>query len=239
MAVVTSLPLVSGVGLADDTGSAARYRGGYTWGHEVNTFCPDTNAQCYWLSPDTPADVRSVLRELSQSSSPEPYTPVCVLVEARIDRESPRQGFAADYDGLITVSRFLGTCDSVSMVIASDLQHHRWVLETLNDAVLPAPESGGTTPELDFGERMTITGNTGCNKFSGNAVLLDGLFLIEAMALTRRLCPPPWNDIERSVLRVLGQESRIAIDADRRLVLESANGELVFRLQDWVAAGRQ
>ncbi|NNL06367.1 MAG: hypothetical protein HKO86_01485, partial [Gammaproteobacteria bacterium] len=47
-----------------------RYRGAYTLGHEVNTFCPDINSQCYWLSPDTGEKVRDQLRQIYQHKSP-------------------------------------------------------------------------------------------------------------------------------------------------------------------------
>ena len=177
--VAASIALATGLVNAGAAEEPVQYRGVYTWGHEVSTFCPDINSQCYWLSPDTPADVRDELRQLSQGVSSQPYGSVCVLIEAQVDRDSPRQGFAADYDGLITVSHLYGTCTDLSMVIASDLQHHRWVLETINGKTLPVPE-GGKIPELDFGEGMTVTGNLGCNKFTGKAVLRDGLFLIEA-----------------------------------------------------------
>jgi hypothetical protein len=38
------------------------------------------------------------------------YKPVCMVVEGVIDRDTPRDGFAADYDGLITITLLEGDC---------------------------------------------------------------------------------------------------------------------------------
>ena len=123
-----------------------------------------------------------------------------------------------------------------STITAADLQHHRWVLETIDGEPLPATEGNGKVPELDFGEQMTVTGNLGCNQFNGTAVLRDGYFLIEAMATARMMCAPPWDDIERKVQTVLSSESTPSIGDDGYLTLESASTVLLFRPADWVAA---
>ncbi len=123
-----------------------------------------------------------------------------------------------------------------SAITAKDLQHHRWVLETIDGEALPATEGNGKVPELDFGEQMTVSGNLGCNQFNGTAVLRDGYFLIEAMATTRMMCAPPWDHIELKVQTVLGSESTPSISDNRYLVLESAGTVLLFRPADWVAA---
>ena len=117
----------------------------------------------------------------------------------------------------------------------ADLQHHRWVLEAIDAEPLPEAE-GGKIPELDFGEQMTVSGNLGCNNFTGKAVLRDGFFLIESLASTRMMCPPPWSDIELRIMTVLGSESTPTISEAGFLTLESADTVLLFRPADWVAA---
>lgn len=123
-----------------------------------------------------------------------------------------------------------------STITAEDLQHHRWVLESINGDPLPAVDDKGKVPELDFGEQMTVSGNLGCNRFNGQAVLRDGMFLVEAMAMTRMMCAPPWGDIELMLQTALGHESTISLDADSKLTLKTASAVLVFRLEDWVRA---
>ena len=68
-----------------------------------------------------------------------------------------------------------------SVITAEDLQHHRWVLETINGKPLPEVDGKGKVPELDFGDQMHVSGNLGCNQFNGTAVLRDGFFVIEAV----------------------------------------------------------
>jgi heat shock protein HslJ len=122
-----------------------------------------------------------------------------------------------------------------SAVTPEDLQHHRWVLQSMNGEPLPALDDGnGSFPELDFGEQMTVSGNLGCNRFNGQAVLRDGGFLVERLVSTRMTCPSPWIDIERTVETALSHRSTISLDAERNLTLETADTTLVFRLQDWV-----
>lgn len=230
----TVLLLAAGPACAADS-EVQRYRGDYTLGHEVNVFCPAINSQCYWLSPETPNGIRSMLRQLSADSQSNPYDPVCVIIEANIDRDSPRTGFAADYDGQITVSQVYGICAEVSIVTQGDLQHHRWVLEAINGQAWRPPEPGALRPELDFGERMRVSGNAGCNGFSGAGVLRGEYFLVEALIQTRRLCGPSLDERELLLLTVLGSESRIRLHPDKALILESPTAVLRFRLRDWVS----
>lgn len=88
------------------------YRGAYTYGHEVNTFCPDNGSQCFWLSPDTSAQVREQMKKIYRDRSPGLYKPVCLIIDGEIDTLSSRTGFALDTDGLIKVNAVSGYCDS-------------------------------------------------------------------------------------------------------------------------------
>jgi heat shock protein HslJ len=121
------------------------------------------------------------------------------------------------------------------MVTASDLQHHRWILESINGEPLSTGDDDGMIPELDFGEQMHVSGNTGCNRMSGKAELRDGAFLIPNMATTRRMCAPPQNELELTMQKVLGNKSDISIDENENLILATDNVVLRFRLRDWVS----
>lgn len=123
-----------------------------------------------------------------------------------------------------------------SRVTATDLQHHRWMLESIDGEALPDVNGKGKIPELDFGEQMHVSGNLGCNRFNGKAVLRDGYFLVEAMTSTRMMCAGPWGDIELKLTTALGSESTASLDKDRNLTLVAVNGTYKFRLQDWVAS---
>ncbi len=65
------------------TALGASYRGDYTLGHEVNVFCPQVNAQCYWLGPNSSQAARAQLKRIYDEKKPGLYRPVCVIVEVR------------------------------------------------------------------------------------------------------------------------------------------------------------
>ena len=117
-------------------------------------------------------------------------------------------------------------------IAAEDLQHHRWVLESIDGEPLPDTDGQGKVPELDFGEQLRVSGNLGCNQMNGQAVLRDGFFLIEAMATTRMMCSEPWNGIELKLQAALGSESSATLDERGNLTLASADTTLVYRLED-------
>jgi heat shock protein HslJ len=214
-----------------------RYRGLYTYGHEVNTFCPAINSQCYWLSPNTASLQREQLKQLSQDNTSKPYQAICVVVEGKINRNATARnniGFAASYDGLITVSRVFDLCNKTSIVTQGDLQHHRWVLESINGSKINTEEFDNIIPELDFGEQMMVSGNTGCNKFRGQASLQGENFVIGLMQSTLMLCSPRQNELETQLKQVLGSESKITIVKEDRLVLKTGDIILAYRLKDWV-----
>ena len=50
-------------------------------------------------------------------------------------------------------------------VTESDLQHHRWVLESIDGEALQLENTESQLPDLDFGEQMHVSGNTGCNQY--------------------------------------------------------------------------
>ena len=235
--VITSIILLTFSLSAFAEDNTIRYRGQYTYGHEVNTFCPAISSQCYWLSPETPPPVREQLKQLSQVNTSKPYQAICVVVEGSINRDPAarnRIGFAAGYDGLFTVSRVFNLCNKTSIVTQGDLQHHRWSLESINGNKINADGLDNKIPELDFGEQMTVSGNTGCNQFHGLASLRDENFVIGFLQSTMMFCSPMQNELETQLKRALGSESKITIDSKKHLLLKAGDTLLVYQLKDWV-----
>jgi heat shock protein HslJ len=206
-----------------------RYRGAYTLGHEVNTFCPDINSQCYWLSPDTGEPVRDQLRQIYQQQSPGLYQPVCVLIEGNIDRESERTGFAADMDGLITIRRVYGDCNTSTTVTQGDLQHHRWVLTSVNNnpvnkALWPV------LPVLDFGERLFVEGSDGCRRFSGFAKLSVDEIIFRELEFNNNQCETAYTS--GGMFSITGAWA-ITVNESRYLTLKNTTSLLRFERDDW------
>ena len=206
-----------------------RYRGAYTLGHEVNTFCPDINSQCYWLSPDTGEPVRDQLRQIYQQKSTGLYRPVCVVIEGDIDRESERTGFAVDMDGLITIRRVYGDCDTSKQVTQGDLQHHRWLLTSVDkkpvDKML-----WPVLPVLDFGERLFVEGGDGCRQFNGFAKLSGDQIIFSGLEFNNNQCEN--RHTADGVFSITGSWT-ITVDESRYLILKNTASVLRFERDDW------
>lgn len=81
-----------------------RITGSYVWGAEVNTFRPCGSTLVYWVNAADTAQFR--LEREHQKLTSRPYEPVFVELCGEIG-EVPSlysDGFAADYDGMITLS---------------------------------------------------------------------------------------------------------------------------------------
>ena len=231
-------------------GQSLRYRGQYTLGHEVNSFCPAINSQCYWLSPDTEQQARQQLKQLVddslfQEKSAKPYESICIVVEGKINRDPAMKnsiGFAAGYDGLFTVNKVFDLCNNTTIVTQGDLQHHRWVLEQINLNSIDIDLLGKNIIDLDFGENMTVSGHSGCHKFSGRAVLNGAYFIIEDIVINdlhsaATPCSAEQNEIEFQLWQILDSEITISIEDKKYLLLNNDNtGKtlLRYRLRDWV-----
>lgn len=221
--------------LADE--QALRYRGQYTFGHEVNSFCPVINSQCYWLDPASNSQAKQQLKQLTADHAREAYETICVVVEGKINRDPAAKsniGFAAGYDGLFTVDKVFDLCSKTSLVTQGDLQHHRWILKSINHNRVDSAKLNNKNPELDFGEQMMVSGNTGCNTFSAKAILRNETFLLTSMISTQMFCAAEQNNLESVLNRVLTRESKITVNQEKKLILESHDTRLEFHIKDWV-----
>ena len=220
------LLLLLSAGCSADSESQ-RYRGDYTFGHEVNTFCPAINPQCYWLGPDTSPAMRDLLKALYQQKKPGLYKPICVVVEGVIDRESPRTGFGADYDGLITVTAFEGDCDSSAALTPGDLNHRRWVLAAIDGRTVDAADPPAM---LDFGELLFVEGRDGCQRFSGFAELNGNQIAFGKVDFDRSGCD---IGIPEAALFSKHVSWQVVLRDRDGLILRNADTSLDFRRDDW------
>ena len=204
-----------------------RYRGDYTFGHEVNIFCPQINAQCYWLGPDTSQAVRAELKAPYEEKKSGLYKPVCVVIEGKIDRDSARNGFAADYDGLITITRVHGDCDSSTAITPGDLNHHRWVLVEHNGIAIDA----NLDPVLlDFGERLFVEVSEACQKLSGFVQLDDNRIAFARLEARQLDCDP---SPAAEPLFTQQDSWQVSLVGQEILLLENSRKRLGFKKHDW------
>jgi heat shock protein HslJ len=79
-------------------------------------------------------------------------------------------------------------------------------------------------PRLEFVSGGRITGYTGCNMLGGTWSQDGGIVRFGAIAVTKRMCLGPGAEVERRVLAVLGDESRVSREGSK-LVIVSPTGE--------------
>ncbi len=96
------------------------------------------------------------------------------------------------FAALLAAGMLLSGCVYNSKVStgAEQLQHHRFVLTSVNGRAVNASDR---PLELSFGEKMAITGKmyvsgNMCNGFSGEGKVSDGELKVKSLAMTRMLC---------------------------------------------------
>lgn len=216
-------------------------QGRYSFGHEVNVVCIGDQQSCYWLV-DTSDEVRQKLKQ--QVAGKPPYTEVCLNLIAELFVEKA-DGFGQDYDGSIHVQQMLGPCDDrdvITITSLADLQHRRWVLERINGLELmdyagqlgyeltTAPE---LLPELDFGEQVFVSGNTGCNRIKGQASVADNQLTLGPLASTRMACAGFAGELELQLQLIYANSLTITRQAGF-LFLQGGENILKFKPKDWV-----
>ncbi|NGP04088.1 META domain-containing protein [Rhodococcus sp. 14C212] len=90
-----------------------------------------------------------------------------------------------------------------------------WVLTELvtADAVSTSRALEDAAPTLTVAGDGTVSGSTGCNRFTGTATVADTVVTFGPLATTRAACPDPeLARIESAVLGVLSGEVRYAVE---------------------------
>lgn len=130
---------------------------------------------------------------------------------------------------LLAAGMILAGCVSTSDVTTQpeQLQHHRFVLESVNGKNV----TGQKPMELSFGEDMHISGNM-CNQFTGEGKLSDGELKVKNMAMTKMLCTDPQlNQLDKTLSAMLHDGVQVDLTEDQ-LTLGTSNDSLVYKLAD-------
>jgi heat shock protein HslJ len=99
-----------------------------------------------------------------------------------------------------------------------------WALNTVVGAGGTASSvPAGVTARIAFTADGRVTGNTGCNSFSGTATVTGDRVTFGDLASTRRACIGAGGSVEADMLRVLQGTVTYRIEGDR-LILEAADG---------------
>lgn len=128
---------------------------------------------------------------------------------------------------LVLLGSMLAGCVSESDVAVTDtqLRNQRFVLQSVDGHSLP---TGETPPELQFGEKMQLTGKM-CNRFMGDASLNNGTLKVSKMAATRMICADPQlNALDGTLDSMLSTGAQVDLTASQ-LTLATATRSLVYQ----------
>ncbi|WP_040155063.1 heat shock protein HslJ [Yersinia ruckeri] len=120
---------------------------------------------------------------------------------------------------------------AVTPVTAEDLQHHNFVLLSV-DGQTPKNQQGNM-PNIEFGEKMHISGAM-CNRFMGRGELNDGILSVKALAGTRMIgADPQLNQWDSLIGDVLSSGAKVTLNKGE-LTLNNGKHTLVYTSRDWV-----
>lgn len=115
-------------------------------------------------------------------------------------------------------------------VTAQDLQHHRYVLQSVDGKPLTNIKR---LPELSFGENMHISGAM-CNRFMGQATLEGNTLKAKGLGMTMMLCAEPQlNELDHMINDMLTTGAQTSLEP-QKLTLKTSQHTLVYKLADLV-----
>lgn len=120
---------------------------------------------------------------------------------------------------LLVIGAAAASCSTppASEAPPASLEGTRWTLRTLAGGVVTPPP-----PTLSFEEPGRAHGDSGVNRFGGEAVVEGASIRLGPFMATRMAGPPDRMELERRYLEALGQATRWAI-AEGRLELSGAD----------------
>ena len=108
-----------------------------------------------------------------------------------------------------------------------DLTHTSWRVEDIGGNGVA--QNADASLKFDTGGK--VSGATGCNHFTGGA-LIDGRNLsFKPLATTRMACSPPLQNQEQAFLQAIGSVKSYVLDPAGKLVLLGEDGKEVMRLK--------
>lgn len=110
----------------------------------------------------------------------------------------------------------------VEPVISGTLDGGPWLVEDIN--------GGGVIDnarlDISFADG-TMSGRSGCNRFTGSFKQDGDRFSTGPVAVTRMACPPALMDMERKFLGTLAAATMVTFDATGAAVLKAADGRRI------------
>ncbi|MXN92464.1 META domain-containing protein [Flavobacterium sp. Sd200] len=123
---------------------------------------------------------------------------------------------------------FLQSCNSTKAVSSLDvLTTKDWELTTINGQPVDASKYNSGVPVANFSKDNKISGNGGCNRYSGSYNLNEeGGINISQVIATKMFCP---GDGEGEYMKALETANAAMVDKDKLVLLNGVDEVLVFK----------
>ncbi len=128
---------------------------------------------------------------------------------------------------LVSISLTLSAC--AARTDPASLAGTSWTLVSYGPVGKPAPAVAGIQTRLNFSMDGQVSGNLGCNGFSGNYEIRDGNLVFGPLASTLMACPDPQMIQEGTAFKVLTGTVRFTL-AGNSLTIYDAGGSLAVTL---------
>ncbi|MFI2369993.1 META domain-containing protein [Streptomyces sp. NPDC018833] len=130
-------------------------------------------------------------------------------------------------DGRLTLTTEKGDAIAMTAEQPAPLIGTRWTVDSLVSGETATSLPAGTEGKahLTIAEDGTVGGSLGCNRFSSTAKVSGDSITLGRLASTRKLCPGPEMDLERELVKVLGQGTVKYEVKHRTLTLTASNGK--------------
>lgn len=131
-------------------------------------------------------------------------------------------------------SQDAGMNQNTTNVSAKDLQHHNYILVAIDGKAYKTPKNA-MSPNIEFGEKLNITGSM-CNNFFGQGQLKNNVLSAKGVGMTRKFCTDKTlNGLDQKIGQLLDGSATVALkDNGQFLVLSNDQTILEFKLKDFV-----
>ncbi len=135
---------------------------------------------------------------------------------------------------LAACSQDTGMTQDNKAISAKDLQHHNYVLVAI-DGKNYSTQKNAMAPNIEFGEKLNITGSM-CNNFFGQGELKNNVLSAKGMGMTRKFCADKTlNELDQKISQLLNSGAVVTLkDNGQFLVLSNDQTTLEFKLKDYV-----
>jgi heat shock protein HslJ len=144
-------------------------------------------------------------------------------------RKNPMNKIALSILTILLASSLLLSACASSASAAASLPGTSWKLVSYSPAGSQVPSAAGVDTNLVFGTDGQVSGNLGCNGFSGSYEVKGGNIVFGLLASTLMACPDPQMTQEGTAFQVLAGTVRFEITGTS-LTIYDASGAMSLTL---------